>query len=264
MRDKNVAGILALFLGGLGVHRFYLGQIGWGILYLVFFWVSWVIGVIDAIVFLTMDKDDFDRQYNKNYYQRQSYRQDYDRQSYRRERADLRARRRENARPARPAYGNPVSTAARDYLEEGKKNFRDYDYESAIDSFEAAIKENPKDVAAHFNIACAYSLTENKDKAFYHLDRAVALGFDDWNRIKNHDALAFLRIQPEFLIFEQNGFRLGAPQLASPKEDLLSSQPAGGGLSRELLDQLNRLGELHEKGLLTEEEFVAQKRKLLG
>ena len=27
MKDKNVAGILALFLGWLGVHRFYLGRL---------------------------------------------------------------------------------------------------------------------------------------------------------------------------------------------------------------------------------------------
>ena len=30
--------LLALFLGGLGAHRFYLGQVGLGVLYLVFVW----------------------------------------------------------------------------------------------------------------------------------------------------------------------------------------------------------------------------------
>ena len=36
MKDKNVAAILAFFLGGLGVHRFYLNQIGLGFVYLIF------------------------------------------------------------------------------------------------------------------------------------------------------------------------------------------------------------------------------------
>ena len=36
--NKVVYCLLALFLGGLGVHKFYSGKIGMGILYLVFCW----------------------------------------------------------------------------------------------------------------------------------------------------------------------------------------------------------------------------------
>ena len=36
-RNKIVAGILAILLGGFGAHKFYLGKIGLGILYLLFF-----------------------------------------------------------------------------------------------------------------------------------------------------------------------------------------------------------------------------------
>lgn len=32
-RDKTVAAVLAFFLGGIGIHKFYLGQSGQGILY---------------------------------------------------------------------------------------------------------------------------------------------------------------------------------------------------------------------------------------
>ncbi|HEX2573335.1 MAG TPA: TM2 domain-containing protein, partial [Polyangia bacterium] len=38
MKDKNTAAILAFTLGGIGVHRFYLGQTGMGIVYLLFCW----------------------------------------------------------------------------------------------------------------------------------------------------------------------------------------------------------------------------------
>ena len=38
MRNKLVVALLAFFLGGLGAHKFYLGQTGWGFLYLIFFW----------------------------------------------------------------------------------------------------------------------------------------------------------------------------------------------------------------------------------
>lgn len=35
-KNATTAALLALFLGGLGAHRFYMGQIGMGMLYLVF------------------------------------------------------------------------------------------------------------------------------------------------------------------------------------------------------------------------------------
>jgi TM2 domain-containing membrane protein YozV len=37
-KDGTVAVLLALFLGGVGAHRFYMGEVGLGILYAVFFW----------------------------------------------------------------------------------------------------------------------------------------------------------------------------------------------------------------------------------
>lgn len=35
-KNKTVYLLLALFLGGLGFHKFYMGKIGTGILYLIF------------------------------------------------------------------------------------------------------------------------------------------------------------------------------------------------------------------------------------
>jgi TM2 domain-containing membrane protein YozV len=37
-KNPTTAVLLALFLGGLGIHKFYLGQNSQGILYLLFFW----------------------------------------------------------------------------------------------------------------------------------------------------------------------------------------------------------------------------------
>jgi len=92
----------------------------------------------------------------------------------------------------------------------GLRYFRDFEYDRAIIAFERALQKNPRDVASHFNIACSYSCEEEADKAFYHLDRAVALGFADFERVRTHDSLAFLRVQPNYLAFADNGFRLTA------------------------------------------------------
>ncbi|MCA9707882.1 MAG: NINE protein [Myxococcales bacterium] len=66
MKDKNVAAILALFMGSIGVHKFYLGRIGAGVLYLVFSltFIPALLGLIDFFVLALMDKDEFDRRYN--------------------------------------------------------------------------------------------------------------------------------------------------------------------------------------------------------
>lgn len=66
MKNKTTAAILAFFLGGIGIHRFYLGQGGLGILYLIFCWtfVPLVIAFIDFIIFLTMDEKAFNDKYN--------------------------------------------------------------------------------------------------------------------------------------------------------------------------------------------------------
>jgi TM2 domain-containing membrane protein YozV len=66
MKDKNVAAILALFMGGIGVHKFYLGRIGAGVLYLIFSltFIPAILGLVDFFVLALMDKDEFDRRYN--------------------------------------------------------------------------------------------------------------------------------------------------------------------------------------------------------
>ena len=66
MRNKTTSGLLALFLGGFGIHRFYLGQTLFGVLYLIFFWtlIPFFIGFIDAIVLFSISEEKFNFKYN--------------------------------------------------------------------------------------------------------------------------------------------------------------------------------------------------------
>ncbi|MBN1945938.1 MAG: NINE protein [Bradymonadales bacterium] len=70
MKDKSVAAILALFLGGVGGHKFYLGQTGAGIVYVLFCWtfIPAFIGFIEFIILLSMSKEEFDARYNRALY----------------------------------------------------------------------------------------------------------------------------------------------------------------------------------------------------
>lgn len=66
MKEKNSAALLAIFLGGIGIHRFYVGQTGLGILYLLFVWtgIPFFVGLLDGIIWLTWSKERFDNAYN--------------------------------------------------------------------------------------------------------------------------------------------------------------------------------------------------------
>ena len=63
--QKWVAVLLAFFLGGIGVHKFYLGRDGQGILYLLFCWtfIPSVIAFVEGFVYLTLSEEQFVRRY---------------------------------------------------------------------------------------------------------------------------------------------------------------------------------------------------------
>jgi len=65
-RNRLVAALLAFFLGGIGAHKFYLGDMNTGILYLIFFWtfIPAVLGIIDGVIYLSMSDAEFALKYN--------------------------------------------------------------------------------------------------------------------------------------------------------------------------------------------------------
>ncbi|ENV56471.1 NINE protein [Acinetobacter soli] len=64
-KSKIAAGVLALFLGGFGVHKFYLGKVGQGILYLLFFWtfIPAIIAFFEAIIYFCTSDENFAKKY---------------------------------------------------------------------------------------------------------------------------------------------------------------------------------------------------------
>lgn len=65
-RDKTSATLLAIFLGGVGAHKFYLGQVGAGVVYLFFSLtlLPAIIGLIEGIILAGMSQQDFQNKYN--------------------------------------------------------------------------------------------------------------------------------------------------------------------------------------------------------
>ena len=71
MKNKITAGLLAIFLGGLGIHKFYLGKYGQGIIYLLLCWtyIPAIIALIEGLVYLTYSDSAFQAKYCKDAYQ---------------------------------------------------------------------------------------------------------------------------------------------------------------------------------------------------
>jgi len=288
MLNKTLAGFFAFFLGVFGVHRFYLGQwfrgatqfAGfWGFIFLynlepgseaeLLFGIAIacmvIAPVLTAIVFWATPKNKWLKQYDKEAYEEQQ------------------------------PLGIAAPFAHRDtkaLKAEGIRYYRTGDYDLAIEAFTEASEADLGDPGTHFNLACSYAQLGQYGEALRHLELSVTFGLPKPERIEKHPALAALRKQDAYRSFRSNNFRrLNLLELTKPKatdspivgeeetiEDFnappqpvqekvtsapeadLNAAPPGP----DLLEQITRLRELHDAGILTQKEYQMQKEKLMG
>lgn len=73
-KSKIAAGLLAIFLGGLGIHKFYLGYTVPGVIFLLITFFGWlllfipnivisIIVIIEGIIYLTKSDEEFEQTY---------------------------------------------------------------------------------------------------------------------------------------------------------------------------------------------------------
>ena len=64
-KSKTTAGILALLLGGIGIHYFYCGKPLPGLIYLLLCWtgIPAILALIQAIMMFTMTEEQFNYKY---------------------------------------------------------------------------------------------------------------------------------------------------------------------------------------------------------
>ncbi len=265
-KNKLIAALLAMVGGIVGAHKLYLKDIGGFFFFMmllfiginIFGWpITALIGLFQGFKLLNMSQQEFDSQYNGGYVQRGDSRIEKRRaeQMKHYESSDNRGGYARSAEPVRQR-ANPFKTS-------GIAKYKEFDLDGAIEDFKKGLDIDPNDVSLNYNIASAYSLSEKKDEAFKHLAKAVSLGFNDFERLLTHDDLAFVRIQPEFDAFKQSGYRVytGAkrpPQQANIDVEVKQEEVVDANF----LDQLTRLAELRDRGLLTEQEFLLEKKKL--
>jgi TM2 domain-containing membrane protein YozV len=254
-KRKGVAVVIAFFFGFFGIHRLYLGQHVWGIMHLIIAILSIVITssmdrgfppaalvgiwwMVDFVLLLAMGRAEFDYKFNRGVTP-----QPYKRMK--RKNVVLDKTEGEDKNPA---------------LINGIRLYRQDRFHEAIAEFNRSLELDEKSAAAHFNLACCYSILRDADDSYYHLAKAVEMGFSDFERVRNHEALSFLRAQDDFQAFVENDYQV-VSRLTSPKEDILSDVPR---FNPEIIEKIENLGELLERGALTREEFDTHKKRILG
>lgn len=65
MKNKIVAGLLAVFLGGIGAHKFYFGKWFQGLIYLALCWtgIPAIVALIEGLYYFFMNDEDFQKKY---------------------------------------------------------------------------------------------------------------------------------------------------------------------------------------------------------
>ncbi len=266
-KNKVVAGILALFFGMFGVHRFYLGRKWQGILYFLAFFITLgitiesdgfpaiaflaILAFIDSVLLLAMPKRDFDRKYNS-----ESAVAERKRKRVRRQPAKPAAKR----QPFTPAEMFPKKGQANPILRSAFAKYKKGDYTGAKKDFEDSLEKDYDNPNVHFMLACCNSIMKDSDQAFFHLSSAIDFGFRQFEEIYENEALEYLRSLPEFESFVANDFQIRA-KLPEPQEDLLDSKPY---YDTSVLEKIADLGELMERGVISREEFETQKVKILN
>lgn len=143
----------------------------------------------------------------------------------------------------------PLTSEASRLFFVGVGKISNKDYDGAIQTFEKILAIQPTAPTSNFHLATLYSMKEDKNRAFKHLSLAFEQGFKDFKAMDSTPRLDFLRSQPEWREFTQNGYKL--PEVKSSDDG-------------DYIAKLERLGELKIKGLITEEEYAMQKSKLLN
>ena len=281
MLNKNLAGFFAFFLGMFGVHYFYIGKRAAGIAQMAaFFGFIWLTdiargsasdlfgiliavtvlsAIITGIVWWSMPL--------------RKWQEKYDPESL--------------GENNLLSTGQPLTSDTKALKAEGIRYYRSADYDLAIEAFLEAAAADVSDPGTHFNLACSYAQLGQYPEAMRHLELSVTFGLPKPQRIEKHPALAAMRKTAAFENFRGNNYRRlnlleaepagaeplselqteTAPPVADPEPAAVEpaaayeDAPAPGP---DLLEQITRLRELHDAGILTQGEYQKQKEKLLG
>jgi len=130
--------------------------------------------------------------------------------------------------------------------------YNQHEYHPAIVLMQQAKALSPGDKTMYYNLACLYSLTHDTE-AFDALSKAIELGYSNFEKINTQRDLEWLRHHPDYPDFVKYGYRIKARNHNTAHDH-----------SGDIYEKLERLAQLKQKGVISEEEFAREKRRMLG
>ncbi len=160
-----------------------------------------------------------------------------------------------NIQPSAPTINLTFeqSNLTRAKYKEAMEYYESGDLKSALSGINEVLEINPYHPYALFTGAKIYSLLKDKKECFDLIQRTYQSKHPFFVKALSHSDFDFIRSQPEFQEFVKNGYNLPKPN--PPIAIVNSISPA---------DELKKLSDLKESGVLTEEEFQIQKQKVLN
>lgn len=137
------------------------------------------------------------------------------------------------------------------------------DYYSAISAVRQIIDITPDDSKKYIDLACLLSLTQNLE-SYTALEKAIALGYSNFEKVNGDPNLDWLRKQPDYEKFVANGFKKTEVENPKTEPSMEKQDKKGSSLNEDVIQKLEKLAELKDRGILTEEEFQEQKKKILN
>ncbi|MDT0646327.1 SHOCT domain-containing protein [Zunongwangia sp. F260] len=138
-----------------------------------------------------------------------------------------------------------TKSEATKYLIKADKEMRQGSFQQAIQSANTAVNLNNNFPLAYYRLATLHSIRSDKESAFLCLEKAVSLGYSNFDKLNKDPNLEWLRRRPEWEQFRTAGYKK-------------TSSNSG------YINELNELSNLRDKGIITEDEFIAKKQRILN
>lgn len=247
--------VFALTLGWCGVHRFIMGQWQWGLAHIFmmvgsliiaeelgfmgnpWFTLSTVVAYYTAFRWWRMSNEEFADEYLEPVEE------------------EVGGKYLKGTATAHPKVIS--GKARRKILASAKTLYTKFDYQGAAELYEDALDMDLSDGDSRVLAARCYSLLEDAESAYRHLRRAVLLKANNLDIISKDEGFAWLRMREDYTRRRRAGY--------GPVEPLVGTNtpPSLPPRQDNILERLEKLGELKERGLLDDDEFIREKKRLL-
>jgi len=253
---RKMAIVFAVALGWCGVHRFTLGQWQWGLAHIFMMvgsiiiveelgfngnpWMtlSTVVAYYTAFRWWRMSNEEFADEYLEPVEE------------------EVESKYLKGTATAHPKVIS--GKARRKILASAKTLYNQFDYQGAAELYEDALDMDLSDGDSRVLAARCYSLLEDAEASYRHLRKAVLLKANNLDIISKDEGFAWLRTQEDYTRRRRAGY---GP--VEPIEANSMTPPALPPRQDNILERLEKLGELKERGLLDDDEFIREKKRLL-